>query len=530
MADSVSLQDLSYNVPQDRFQQNFPQYAQIQPSHAPQLSMQPLYNNAPMYNQMHGVPTMSHNIQAQMMPHQHMHHQNHSLHSQVSMNDQMNSSYVTYDNSFLHPAKEPEVRPKPFVCMFGCERSFAARWELVRHIRIHTGEKPYHCDADGCGKSFANKEALVTHIRVHTEEKPFICTFNDCGRSFRTNHARLYHHRTHTGEKPYMCDYPGCYKRFVTGSQLSAHKKSPVVHQVPDPNKQDRMHKLEEGKAQLLEKMKTLRRENAQLKKTAKRVEKLEQERDMYKAQVIELLRATSRPTNPATAVSSSSSFSSSSSSGAAAGGGGVMSGVSGDSGAVDMALIYPPIPMPRPPVSANTAPFARWSEEENRKFLEGSQLFQNDWKKIAEYLGHTKTVAQVRAHMKVVRRQRNKAAMANKVAAEVDRAMAEISNTASSSSSSGDVFHTNSSSNNNNTLSSSTNRSLGGPTMRVSGAVVQTDTDTDMGTDGPRDIHHRGEEEEEGEDDDSSTGCDVGGEDGLPAEGGVPEDFGGVS
>lgn len=53
----------------------------------------------------------------------------------------------------------------------GCARSgrpFKAKYKLVNHIRVHTGEKPFPCPFPGCGKVFARSENLKIHKRTHT--------------------------------------------------------------------------------------------------------------------------------------------------------------------------------------------------------------------------------------------------------------------------------------------------------------------------------------------------------------------------
>ncbi|XP_060595959.1 gastrula zinc finger protein XlCGF62.1-like [Ruditapes philippinarum] len=44
---------------------------------------------------------------------------------------------------------------------------------------LHDGMKILVCQFENCGKTFAAKHMMVRHLRVHTKEKPFICVY--CG-------------------------------------------------------------------------------------------------------------------------------------------------------------------------------------------------------------------------------------------------------------------------------------------------------------------------------------------------------------
>ncbi|XP_035174021.1 zinc finger protein 236 isoform X5 [Oxyura jamaicensis] len=112
---------------------------------------------------------------------------------------------------------ELEAEPKYANCCTYCPKSFKKPSDLVRHVRIHTGEKPYKCEE--CGKSFTVKSTLDCHVKTHTGQKLFSC--HVCSNSFSTKGSLKVHMRLHTGAKPFKC--PHCDLRFRTSGRRKTH-------------------------------------------------------------------------------------------------------------------------------------------------------------------------------------------------------------------------------------------------------------------------------------------------------------------
>ncbi|XP_028409445.1 zinc finger protein ZIC 4-like [Dendronephthya gigantea] len=129
----------------------------------------------------------------------------------------INDDHVSQNDSSLH------------VCHWkNCARNglpFKAKYKLVNHIRVHTGEKPFACPFRGCGKFFARSENLKIHKRTHTGEKPFVCDFPNCDRRFANSSDRKKHSHVHTSDKPYTCRINSCGKSYTHPSSLRKHMK-----------------------------------------------------------------------------------------------------------------------------------------------------------------------------------------------------------------------------------------------------------------------------------------------------------------
>ncbi|KAG7253354.1 hypothetical protein CRUP_026625, partial [Coryphaenoides rupestris] len=64
-----------------------------------------------------------------------------------------------------------------------CSKEFKKPSDLVRHIRIHTHEKPFKCKQ--CFRAFAVKSTLTAHMKTHTGVKAFECPY--CRKCFSTS-------------------------------------------------------------------------------------------------------------------------------------------------------------------------------------------------------------------------------------------------------------------------------------------------------------------------------------------------------
>ncbi|XP_074657127.1 uncharacterized protein LOC141910295 [Tubulanus polymorphus] len=97
-------------------------------------------------------------------------------------------------------------RPQPadWPCLL-CDKVFPVRRYLTRHLKRHSGARPFKCDL--CDKGFTTKSTLNEHKNLHSGEKPFVCSL--CNVGFAYNATLRQHNRRHHPKQPSKEKYFG---------------------------------------------------------------------------------------------------------------------------------------------------------------------------------------------------------------------------------------------------------------------------------------------------------------------------------
>ncbi|KAJ1478547.1 hypothetical protein T484DRAFT_1817231 [Baffinella frigidus] len=98
-----------------------------------------------------------------------------------------------------------------------CGKACSDSSHLTRHMRTHSGDRPYACTT--CGQAFSRSGDLARHERTHIGDRPYACT--TCGQAFSQSGHLTDHMRTHSGDRPHACTT--CGKAFSRSGHLTRH-------------------------------------------------------------------------------------------------------------------------------------------------------------------------------------------------------------------------------------------------------------------------------------------------------------------
>ncbi|XP_022096507.1 zinc finger protein 142-like [Acanthaster planci] len=121
--------------------------------------------------------------------------------------------------SAAHKKERPPKTVREQQCEF-CQKFIQGTMHHYRrHLKTHTGDKPYKCTI--CDAVFGDQSRLNAHAPIHQEERNYLC--DQCGKSFKRAINLRMHRKVHLVVRPHGCEL--CSYRCKRHDTLNLHMK-----------------------------------------------------------------------------------------------------------------------------------------------------------------------------------------------------------------------------------------------------------------------------------------------------------------
>ncbi|XP_029450470.1 gastrula zinc finger protein XlCGF57.1-like isoform X2 [Rhinatrema bivittatum] len=134
------------------------------------------------------------------------------------------------------------MEKKPLKCT-QCEKYFASRAELEKHVRIHSGGRPFQHNTIECEEKFTRKSNLMEHKKIDKRDN------TESGKHFINRSQLKIHQKFLKGQEPFKSS--NCDKSFSQkyGLRKEKHENSGIMEEKirPEPQQQQGQRKRREA-------------------------------------------------------------------------------------------------------------------------------------------------------------------------------------------------------------------------------------------------------------------------------------------